>query len=107
MPGGNGTGPNGMGPMTGRGLGYCSGAATYGIGRRFGCGMGRGSGRGMGRGFRNQPPFRAGNWSLEANAFTPEQELGTLRQQAEAMQRSLEQINQRINELQQQNGSQT
>jgi|GEM_PF-6154040 len=26
MPGGNGTGPAGQGPMTGRGAGFCSGA---------------------------------------------------------------------------------
>jgi hypothetical protein len=30
MPQGNGTGPNGSGPMTGRGAGYCSGNASPG-----------------------------------------------------------------------------
>ncbi|MGI6548430.1 MAG: DUF5320 domain-containing protein [Syntrophomonadales bacterium] len=59
MPRGDGTGPMGRGSMTGRGLGYCSGAdsAGYGIGRgmRPGRGsrrgIGRVPGRGMGRGF--------------------------------------------------------
>ncbi len=30
MPGGDGTGPFGMGPMTGRGMGYCAGYAMPG-----------------------------------------------------------------------------
>ena len=38
MPGQDGTGPRGLGSMTGRGLGPC------------GCGMRRGFGRGFGRG---------------------------------------------------------
>jgi len=46
MPRGNGTGPMGMGPMTGRGMGYCAGSAMPGY-ANAGFGMGRG------RGFRN------------------------------------------------------
>lgn len=30
MPGGDRTGPLGMGPMTGRGLGYCAGFTGFG-----------------------------------------------------------------------------
>ena len=74
MPWGDGTGPWGMGPRTGLGLGYCNGydrpgyanplnrgggrGYGYGLGRGFGRGWGRGYGRGYGygRGFR----FRAG-----------------------------------------------
>lgn len=60
MPRGNGTGPTGMGPMTGRGLGYCAGSDEPGFmndertprgGRGFGRGPGRGNGPGYGRGF--------------------------------------------------------
>lgn len=71
MPGFDGTGPAGMGPMTGRGLGYCApsqrnyiprftGSSVYpaplygpGFGRMFGFGRGFGLGRGRGnrRGF--------------------------------------------------------
>jgi len=60
MPRGDGTGPNGMGPMTGRGLGYCAGYGRPGFtnptGRGFGrgYGFGRGFGRGYGWGFRPQ-----------------------------------------------------
>ena len=61
MPGGNRTGPAGMGPMTGRAAGYCAGypfpgfaspIPGRGMGFGFGRGMGFGFGRGMGFGFR-------------------------------------------------------
>jgi hypothetical protein len=67
MPRRDGTGPMGAGPMTGRGLGFCTGAnalkygaglAAIGLGIGFACrrGFGRGLGRGFGRGmgFFNQ-----------------------------------------------------
>ena len=63
MPRGNGTGPMGMGPMTGRAAGYCAGYPVPGFmnptmgrgyrGRGIGFGRGRGVrgyGRGLGRG---------------------------------------------------------
>jgi len=63
MPRGDGTGPMGMGPMTGRAAGYCAGYGAPGFmnpipgrgfaGRGIGFGFGRGRGgygRGMGRG---------------------------------------------------------
>lgn len=43
MPGFNGTGPQGMGPMTGRGMGLCGGGQAHGR-RGFGRGVGRMSG---------------------------------------------------------------
>jgi len=43
MPGFDGTGPNGLGPMTGREMGNCLQA-------QGGCGRGLGRGRGFGRG---------------------------------------------------------
>lgn len=52
MPGMDGTGPRGMGSMTGRGMGYCSSRLSgrgvkpfYGGGTRIGRGYGRGLGR--------------------------------------------------------------
>lgn len=57
MPRGDGTGPAGMGPMTGRAAGFCAGsgapgfASAPGWGRGYGMGYGRGFGAGWGRGF--------------------------------------------------------
>ncbi len=60
MPGGDGTGPMGMGPMTGRAAGYCAGYGMPGymnpVGGRW-AGYGRTYGRGFGMGFG-----RAGAW---------------------------------------------
>jgi len=53
MSGGDRTGPMGMGPMTGRGMGYCAGYAAPGYMNGPG-GMGMGRGRGGGRGWRNR-----------------------------------------------------
>ena len=55
MPWGNGTGPAGMGPMTGRGAGFCAGYSVPGYanpvgGGGYGFGFGRGGGRGRGGG---------------------------------------------------------
>jgi len=60
MPRGNKTGPNGMGPMTGRRMGLCVGNSNVeiernqGVGNGFGRGVGRGAGRGSGRNFSYQ-----------------------------------------------------
>ncbi len=62
MPRGDRTGPGGMGPMTGRQMGYCAGNNRPGFmeqggigGRGFGRGFryGYGRGRGMGYGYRH------------------------------------------------------
>ena len=52
MPRRDGSGPAGQGPLTGRGLGNCTGVqnTAYGYGRGFGMGMGRGAGYGRGFG---------------------------------------------------------
>jgi len=58
MPGGDRTGPLGLGPMTGRAAGYCAGYPVPGYlnpipGRGwYGAGRGRGFGRGRGWGWR-------------------------------------------------------
>lgn len=51
MPFGDRTGPESLGPRTGRGLGYCSGYNTPGFTKGIPRGMGFGRGRGFGRGF--------------------------------------------------------
>ena len=108
MPGGNGTGPTGMGPMTGRGAGFCAGYAVPGyanpVGGRGYRGRGRGRGMGRGRGFG-----RGFGWAGVADPYpenaslgpmlTAAQELEGLKQQAEFMQNSLSQVSERIEQL--------
>jgi len=81
MPGFDCTGPNGSGPMTGGGRGYCSGNPM---------GMGRGA-RGMGRGhgfrFASQP----------AGASMNEAEF--LKNEAAALKRRLADIDARITQI--------
>ena len=128
MPGFDGTGPMGAGPMTGGARGYCNpnqsayGPATAygprywgagygrGLGRGFrgGFGPGFGWGRGYGRGFGWRgayPP--AGAWYGPVyNApygspytMTPEDEVNMLKGEAKAMKSELDAINKRIEEL--------
>lgn len=126
MPGGDRTGPTGMGPMTGRGAGYCAGTGAPGfINRTFGgfFGRGRGGGGRGGRGWRNMfhatglPGWaRAGVGALGAatvraaatsaaapnvgvQSMTPQQELDVLKQQAQQAADVLASVQQRLSEL--------
>ena len=104
MPGGNRTGPAGMGPMTGRGAGFCAGYNTPGytnpVGGR-GMGMGRGRGMGLGRGFGWAGAGNVGAYPMPVGqVLTQEQELEGLKSQAESIESSLDQIKARIEALQ-------
>lgn len=110
MPRGDGSGPNGMGPMTGRGLGFCAGYATPGFANPgFGGGFGRGFGRGMGgggRGRRNMyyatglPGYMRGPAFYGPAPMAPAvDEADVLRQQAEYLEQSLENVKRRLDEL--------
>lgn len=102
MPGGNGTGPLGMGPRTGRGAGYCSGNAAPGymnpVNNRSYQGRGRGNrrgGRGYGYGFRGVTPV------VNPYPFAENQANGieSLENQARYLEESLDNINRQIAEL--------
>lgn len=62
MPRGDRTGPDGFGPRSGRGLGFCNGydspgytkGSGRGMGNPWGRAFGRAFGRGFGRGFRGR-----------------------------------------------------
>ena len=126
MPRGDGTGPAGMGPMTGRAAGYCAGNSVPGFagaagGRGLGFGLGRG--RGGGRGWRNWfyatglpgwqragagipaygaygvPAYGAGG-AYAGPPMTRQQELDALKSQAEYFQGALEGISKQISDLQ-------
>jgi len=117
MPGGDRTGPMGMGPRTGRGAGYCGGFAAPGFVNRVVGGF-FGRGRGGGRGWRNmcyatgltgwqraamgvpQPmPPQAQPIPPAAQAPSSADELQMLRAEAEAAAATLERIRKRIDEL--------
>jgi hypothetical protein len=120
MPFGDGTGPAGMGPMTGRAAGYCAGYPVAGFmnpipGRGF-WGWGRGRG---GRGRRNWfyatgltgwqraaygypapgVPYAAPYGAPYAPTATAEQEVEMLKGQAEYFEDALDGIKKRIAEL--------
>ncbi|WP_448589193.1 DUF5320 domain-containing protein [Thermodesulfobium sp.] len=96
MPRGDGTGPMGLGPMTGRGLGYCSGntlagfaTAGWRLGRGFfGCGR-RFFGRGLG--WIGSPLYNA-----YAN---PQAEKSILQNQLSALEKTVEAIKNRLSSL--------
>ncbi len=117
MPRGDGTGPAGLGPMTGRAAGYCAGYPAPGYmnptpGRGFWGGGRGGFGRGGGRGRRNWyyatglpgwaraaqglPGYPYNPWGPE---ITPQQEADMLKEQTKVMQEEINSINQRIKEL--------
>jgi len=119
MPRGDGTGPAGFGPMTGRAAGYCAGYAVPGFlnpvyGRGFGAGWGRGGGRGWryrfyapgipgwpyaaaGRPFYSAYP--SGYDSPSASVATREQQMDALKSQAEYFENAIEDIRRQIREL--------
>ena len=103
MPGFDGTGPRGMGPMTGGGRGFCS---PWGIGAAFrGYGVPPRTGYGYPyyAGAAPYPFYGAPATTPGATPFapqmTPEQELDFLKNQAQAMKGQLEQIESRMREL--------
>lgn len=122
MPRGNGTGPAGAGPMTGRAMGLCAGYAAPGYanpgpGRGFGYGRGRGFGFGGGQGMGFRGGRGSGFWgapyaapyAAPAGAFgaamqpyagpAPEQETELLKSQVTYFEDALENVRKRIAEL--------
>ncbi len=90
MPFGDGTGPDGRGPVTGRGLGPCG----DGTPRYAGWGRGRGRFGGRGRGF-----FGWWRGNAAPPAAAPQDEAGLLEAQARNLQGALDRINARLKEL--------
>jgi hypothetical protein len=118
MPGGDGTGPQGMGPMTGRAMGYCAGYTVPGSmnPRGFGSwGRGRGTFFGRGRGFRNMyyatgmpgwmrygyPPYGINPITPQYTnpQYTKDDEIQFLKNQADYFKKALDDISSRLSEL--------
>ena len=106
MPRGDGTGPRGQGPMTGRAAGFCAGYETPGFANpQFGRGGGMGYGRGFGGGGRGwRHGFNATGltgWQRFGGAAAapvpePRTERLALQRQAEALQSELDGIKKRL-----------
>ena len=108
MPGFDGAGPAGGGPMTGWGRGYCNPKGSFGFGRSWPR-RGIGFGYGRGRGYRHMfwetglPRWarRRSDWSgpyREPN-YSREDEVRMLKEEAEALKDDLNAIDRRMNEL--------
>jgi hypothetical protein len=115
MPGGDRTGPMGLGPMTGRAAGYCGGYGVPGYmnpipGRGFGGGFGRGRGGwgGGGRGWRHWyyatglPGWARSGWGVPTPYYappTPGAEREYLDDVAKTLQDQLDGIKKRLDQL--------
>ena len=106
MPGGNGTGPAGAGPMTGRAAGYCAGNSIPGYANSIrGRGLNGGGGF-RGRGFAQGRGMGRRNWNqampqypYSTQEMTPENEIEMLKNQAKFMQEDITAVNKQITEL--------
>ena len=105
MPRGDGTGPMGMGPGTGWGMGYCAGYARPGYFRSRGF-FGRGAG------YRNRfwatgvPGWQQAGWyggfpqsAPFAGTLAEEDEATFLRREAEDLERALKNVKDRLQEM--------
>lgn len=111
MPRGDGTGPTGMGAMTGRAAGYCAGTgmpgfANFAPGRGFGMNSGRMRCFSGGRGNRNRFYAAGIPGRMSSNEYAaPHQKLNSgmekqaLRDQASALQSELDFIKKRLEEI--------
>ncbi|PHJ36910.1 hypothetical protein P378_19550 [Desulforamulus profundi] len=90
MPRRDGTGPMGLGSMTGRGLGFCTGANAVKYGAGLGLGLGLGCRRGLGRGFGR-------NFAVDQTSSKTQKEL--LQEQKDLLQSRLEVIDKQLENL--------
>lgn len=100
MPGRDRTGPQGIGPMSGWGTGYCAGnrAETGNFGGRGWQRGGAGGGHGRCKQFyaTGQPGWMRSGWG---NRPSPTQEAQALKDQAEALESELKLVMQRLDEV--------
>lgn len=109
MPRGDRTGPDGRGPMTGRGAGICAGFSFPEFKNSSIRGGGTGMGCGYRRGFGGGYSIVRGDYiGYNADAVGQGNESGVdeqkaLKSQADYLEESLKQVNQRIKDLEEQN----
>lgn len=99
MPGRNGTGPMGMGPMTGRGSGCCAGFTVPEYANSVGFGGSFGRGRGFRRMFYETGIPGCVRFKYPAYTGTNEPAVGEkelLKRQAEFLEKRLQQVKKRL-----------
>lgn len=102
MPGFDGRGPIGTGPMTGGGRGFCN-PARYGVRPLYGRGMGRGRGAasrmpwglGFGKGYWAGAYYPDGGYGFQG----PDKEAEFLLRESDRLKKELEAIEGRLSEL--------
>ncbi len=111
MPIGDRTGPSGMGPGTGRAMGYCYGFDSPGYTKGPGRGMGRGGRSGYGRGMGRGQGFMAGRgqgfygqgfapgYPVERPAINKDEEIRMLKSQIDYLSNAQKNIEKRLSEL--------
>ena len=116
MPGFDGSGPSGRGPMTGGRRGYCNPGASYGF-ERSGSRRGVGFDYGRGRGYRHMfwetglPRWarRRSDWwgsgPYRELSYSREDEVRMLKEEAEAFKDDLNAIERRMSVLETDKGS--
>lgn len=99
MPRGDGTGPMGMGSLTGRGAGICAGFATPGYASQPGFGCGFGAGRGFRRMFyaTGLPRWtRFGSQSINGAYISESDEKEVMKNQARVLENQLNDLKKRL-----------
>ena len=102
MPLGDRTGPRGLGPRTGRGLGYCSGSPVPGYMNSWGGrggGFGRGGGRGIGWGY-------GAAYAPPVYNVDPQARASALRAQADELKAALDNIQRELENIDKTNADQ-
>jgi len=113
MPGGDGTGPLGLGPRTGRAMGFCAGYPAPGyMNPGFGRGFRRFGGRGFSRGFvwrrwrfvpiiPTQPEQVLEPVQVQQQMYRPtkEQEIQILEDESKAIEQEQEALKQELEEV--------
>jgi hypothetical protein len=107
MPGYDGTGPRGMGAMTGWGRGFCRPLGTrWGLGLRRGVGLGFGRAGWGARGYGRGPGYGLGRVGYGGPVYAPSAEYGEpvsaseerelLRQEMQSIEEQLAEIRARL-----------
>lgn len=98
MPRGDRRGPEGFGPRTGRGLGFCNGYESPGYTRGGGRGAGRGMGRGRGFAMGGGRGWGFNNDYYAARPVSDEEYKKILKEEHEALKHRMDELEKEMKE---------